>query len=299
MTNLIVFGQGSVSDLTNQYIINSIKGKTSAEQIKNLDTYSLEKILDECSKKITDSLANVRRAAFDLVYTMSMRKLDDPQISRVVHLFLNGCNDKDAAIVYSCFKYMKYFKAANFDTEARIKLAQMARQANTSHYDMLVRITGMAGITDLMYDYADMIRQKKYADNKIRWALHVALARLGDQQEVGYCVSKAKQAKVSDDVIYDLLPDLAYIRSKDAFDFMLDIIMSDETNCSSSNPDSDAKILCAYRVIKLVAPYINDFPVKTDKAGDMVTKNYDQMLHTVRQWINYNRATYTLNTQIY
>jgi hypothetical protein len=298
MCGLAIHSQ-SVSDITSQFIANSLAGKTSSDQIKKLDACSFEKILESCSQKLADSLVNVRSAAFDLVYIMSMRKIDDPQISRVVNLFLNACSDKDAGIVYACLKYLKYFKSTNFDAEARIKLAQMARQASVPHYDLLIRITGLAGITDLMYDYADMIRQKKYADNKIRWALHIALARFGDQQEVDYCVSKAKQAKISDDVIYDLLPDLAYIRSKDTFDFMLDIIMSDEKNCSSSNPDSDAKILCAYRVIKLVAPYINDFPVKIDKAGNPATKNYDQMLNTVRQWINTNRTTYTLNTELY
>ncbi len=296
---LIIFGQESAYDLTNQFIINSIKGKTSAEQIKKLDAYPLEKIVDACSKNITDSLINIRNAAFDLVYIMSMRKMDDPYTNMVVNLFLNGCNDKDAGIVYDCLKYLKYFKSTSFDAEARIKLSQMARQASIPHYDLLIRITGLAGITDLMYDYADMIRQKKYADNKIRWALHVALARLGDQQEITYCLSKAEQAKISDDIVYDLLPDLAYIRNKEAFDFMLEIINSDEKNCSSSNPDSEAKIICAFRIIKLVAPYINDFPVKLDKAGNLIARDYDQMLISVRQWIQNNKSTYTLNVQIY
>jgi hypothetical protein len=284
--------------LAGEFISNSLKGQTSPDQIKKLDSYSLKNILQACSKPLSDSSTDVRKAAYELVYIMSLRKQDDSQVTRTVNILLSGCKDKESAIVYSNLKYLKYFKSGAFDAEARIKLAQIAREG-TSYQDLVIRLTGLAGISDLIYDYSEMLEQKKYTSNKMRWALHLALARLGNAEEATYCVTKVKQMSVSDDVVYELLPDLAYTRTKEAFDYMLEIIKSNEKSCSSSNPDLEAKIICAYRVIQIVAPYINEFPVKVDKTGDIIATNYEQMLATVRQWIENNKSTYTLNQQIY
>jgi hypothetical protein len=288
----------SVADVTREYISNSLKGKTSSETILKLDKYSLDKILESCSTALNDSSVDVRRVANELIYIVSLRKNNDPQISKAVNVLINGCKDSDGGIVYSCLRYLRYFKPVDFDTEARIKLGQMARE-NGPHYDMLVRLTGFVGIKDLMYDYSEMLSQKNFTNKKIVWALHLTLARLGNTEEQTYCINKIRQIPVSDDVVYDLLPDLAYTQNKEAFDYMLDVINSDEKNCYSSNPDSDAKIICAYRVIAIVAPYINNFPVKTDKAGDIIASDYPQMLTDVRQWIATNKQTYTLNNLIY
>ena len=288
----------SVFDITREYISNSMKGNTSPEIIEKLDKFPLGKILESCSEALNDSSADVRRITNDLVYLVSMRKSNDPQIKDAVNILLNGCKDSDGGIVYSCLRYLRYFKSTDFNSEARIKLSQMAREGG-SHYDQIIRLTGFVGIKDLVYDYSEMLSQKKYTSKKIAWALHLTLARLENNDELQYCLEKIKQLPVTDDVVYDLLPDLVYIRNKETFDYMLDIINSDDKNCYSSNPDSDAKIICAYRVIGLIAPYINNFPVKTDKAGDLVASDYNQMLTNVRQWIATNRSTYTLNNQIY
>lgn len=288
----------NVSDLTLEYISNSLKGKTSAETIEKLDKFSLGKILESCSEALNDSSSDVRRISNELVYLVSMRKNNDPQIKEAVNILINGCKDSDGGIVYSCLRYLRYFNSTDFNTEARIKLSQLAREGG-SHYDQIIRLTGFVGINDLMYDYTEMLTQKKYTSKKIAWALHLTLARLGNSDELQYCLKRIKQLSVTDDVVYDLLPDLAYTRNKEAFDYMLDIINSDEKNCYSSNPDSDTKIICAYRVIGLVAPYINNFPVKTDKAGDLIASDYNQMLSNVRQWIATNKTTYTLNNLIY
>lgn len=298
MLCLINYGQESIAKITKEYISNGVANKTSSDQIKNLDTYSLKNILESSGEYLSDSLAPVRKVAFEMVYIMALRKINEPEVKKAVNILISGCKDKDEGIVYANLRYLKYFRLSDFDAEARIKLGQMAREGG-HYYDQIIRLTGLAGITDLTYDYREMLQQKKYLDNKTRWALHKALARLGDKEEADYCLNKIKKLPISDDVVYDLLPDLTYIRTKEAFDYLLDIIKSDNKDCSSSNPDSDAKIICAFRVMKLVAPYINNFPVKTDKGGDIVDSNYDKLLLTVRQWIDANKASYTLNTQIY
>lgn len=288
----------SVSELTREYISNKLRGKTSSETILKFDDYSLGKILESCSSALSDSSVEVRKFAHELVYIVSLRKSQDPSIKKAVNIIIDGYKDTDGGIVYSTIRYLRYFKLTDFDYEARIKLSQMAREGGP-HFDQLVRLTGFVAIKDLMYDYSEMLTQNKYTNKKIVWALHLALARMGNNDEVEYCLKKVKQLPVSDDLVYDLLPDLAYIRSQAAFDYMMDLINSDERNCYSSNPDSEEKIICAYRVIAIVAPYINNFPVKTDNAGDIIASDYSQVLINVRQWAAANKLIYTLNNNIY
>jgi len=291
-----IYSQETISTITKDYIANA--NKPSSELIKKLDAYPLESILETCKEQLSDSLVTVRKAIYEMVYIIALRKHNENGVNKAINMLISGCKDKDGGIVYTNLNYLKYFKSNDFDVEARIKLGLMAREGSY-YFEQVVRLTGFVGITDLTYDYREMLQQKKYPNNKVRWALHIALARLGIKEEADYCLNRIRKLPISDDVVYDLLPDIVYVRSKEAFDYLLELIKSNEKSCSSSNPNSDAKIICAYRVIRLVAPFINDFPIKTDKGGDLIDRDYDKMLITVRQWIDMNKTSYTLNIQVY
>lgn len=290
--------QDNVSSTIKEIISNSLKNKGSSEQFKRLAKYSLGEILSACEEHLTDSTSVVRVSVYEIVYLMGLQKSDEPDVSKAVNILLAGCKDKEQGIVYTLLNYLKYFKQVDFNAEARIKLAQMAREVGP-YFAQVLRLTGSIGITDLIYDYKDMLQQQKYKDRKIQWTLRLVLARLGDKESETYCMSRIRKTPLNNDVVYDLLPDFAYMRTKEAFDYLLDIIKSNEKNCVSSNPDSEAPIICAFEIIRLVAPYINEFPVSIDKTGEIVEKDYNKLLLTVRQWIDNNKTTYILNSQIY
>jgi hypothetical protein len=75
--------------------------------------------------------------------------------------------------------------------------------------------------------------------------------------------------------------------------------MSNKKDCNSSNPDNEAPILCAFRIIKFTAKYVKDFPVKTDKWGTAQMGDYDATLETVRAWIKENKDKYELINEVY
>lgn len=294
---LIGYSQ-TITNQVNEYIADQQKGQLSTELFKKIEKYTLSEILTACSPRLSDSLASTRGAAYLLLSATALRKPEDPYLPRVINALITGLTDPDGGVVHNNFNYLTQFSATAFDTEARIKLSQLVKHG-TQHYPLLIKLTGFAGITDLSYDYKEMLRLKTYKDKNTRWAVYLALARLGSTEHAAFCLEMAKKYPVSDDVVYELLPDLAYVRTKDAFDYMFDIILNDDKNCFSSNPDSEARIICAYRVIKIVAPYIIDFPVKLDKGGDILSGNYEKTLVTVRDWINANRNNYELNAQKY
>ena len=136
--------------------------------------------------------------------------------------------------------------------------------------------------------------QKEGTSAQDRWAMRLALARMGEPDMTDYCLARLKKVKVNDDVVYEFIPDLIYTRQKPIFDHLLTLIESDEKNCSSSNPDSDEKIICAYRIIEQIAPYIENFPAKVDVSGELQTNDYAKLLVEVRTWITQNRESYKI-----
>jgi hypothetical protein len=81
-------------------------------------------------------------------------------------------------------------------------------------------------------------------------------------------------------------------------DFMLREILSDEKRCRSSNPDKEEEIICAFKIIEMVAPVIENFPVKITSYGEADIDDFDHTLNSVREWIMLNKK-YTIIRNIY
>ena len=118
-----------------------------------------------------------------------------------------------------------------------------------------------------------------------RWAAQLALARLGDREALATVLARAKRYPVNDDVVYELLPDLVYTRQKEAIDYLVSIVHSDEKNCQSADPEAEQSILCGYRVLELLAPVIRDFPLALDESGDLAVSDYPKALADARSWL--------------
>jgi len=56
-------------------------------------------------------------------------------------------------------------------------------------------------------------------------------------------------------------------------------------------------MVCGFSVIALIAPYIENFPVKVRTSGDLDVKDYNQALLDVRNWIKQNRDTYRIKRE--
>ena len=118
------------------------------------------------------------------------------------------------------------------------------------------------------------------------------------QEAIDYLVSKLQTAPVGDDFVYDIVPDLIYTRQQPVFEFIEGIINSEELNCQSADPDSNAKILCGYRVLEYIAYAIDNFPIAVDDYGVAIINNYENALSEVRRWFVDN-PNYQLKKDIY
>lgn len=94
-------------------------------------------------------------------------------------------------------------------------------------------------------------------------------------------------AVANDDFVYDVVPDLAYTCNPVVYEFLKGIIGSDQPICHSSDPDSNDKLICGYRVIEMIAPYLQGFPIQTDEDGELILPNHSGLMQ-VREWFQTN-----------
>jgi len=282
----------TVNESVRKYFEMFRKGESTTEYQMQLLKGDVEKIINAAERSTSDSLAKTRYAAYQLIGFLAQKTEDKRLRQNTVKKLIEGSKDKDGGLAGNCLKLLTKFKESDFDTEAKYSLSEMAQKPRT-HYETVIKICGWLNQKDLSLSFRKSIDEKQ-GDVRQRWAMRLAMARMGDADMINYCLSRLQKIGLNDDVVAGFLPDMVYTRQKALFDPLLAVIENDKDACSSSNPDSEAHIICAFRVIELVAPYIKDFPAKLDVAGSLISNNYDQTLKEVRTWIQQNRNTYTI-----
>jgi hypothetical protein len=108
---------------------------------------------------------------------------------------------------------------------------------------------------------------------------------MGDKEQTEWCVQMVKKAPVNSGLVENVLPDLVYTRQKEAIDYCVELLFSDEKLCAAPNPELSERIPCAYRIIELLAPVIENFPVKVNPSIGLESDDYPKTLQTVREWL--------------
>ena len=129
--------------------------------------------------------------------------------------------------------------------------------------------------------------------------INLALVRTGDPEKTETLYRNLLKRSVNDDFVYELLPLLVYTKQIKIYDWLLTMIVSDEKNCHPADAETAGHINCAYRIMEALAPNIIDFPIATDKWGDLKINNYSKALTIVRDWIEINQGNYKINRQTY
>ena len=251
---------------------------------KILSKFNVEKLTDALQTYYADTLPAVRSKAYYLTY----RKGNDAAGSEreiAVNRLAKGISDADGGLTGQILDYLQAFSVADFDKESRNLIANRLKNLDMPHYDALVLLAGFIGegngeLSELYHSPGLSVKKK--------WSIALALARMGNQEETGWCVQKVKKAPVNSGLVENVLPDLVYTRQKEAIDYCVELLFSDKKLCQSPNPDLSEKIPCAYRIIELLAPVIENFPIKVDPAIGLESDNYPKTLQTVRNWFKNN-----------
>ncbi len=285
--------QKKLDESLNVYFVQWQKGQSVTEISESFLQFDREDVISEAERYTSDTLTDNRFAAYSLINFLGHNVESTLLKKRVLKQLIFGLGNRDGGIIGKNMSYIASYEVKDFDAELKYMLSDLIKK-RSQHYQELIKICGWLNITDLIYDFHQMINDKQKTSSQDRWAMRLAMARMGEPDMIEFCLQKAKNASVTDDVVYDLVPDLIYTRQRSMFNYLFQIIESNEKRCSSPNPDSDAKILCAYRVMEQIAPYIEEYPISVDASGDLKSDNYEKALMEVRSWIKQNREAYKI-----
>lgn len=213
--------------------------------------------------------------------------------NRVVYFLVNrGISDSNIGNRKSVCAFLNGFNSRFFTPAVENMIASYAIEGDAP-FEEITLLSARLGLTDLVPHFRHLLISNEFTPGK-EWTIKIALGRLGDSEAADWCIDQVRSIGMNDLVVNELVPDLVFMRYKPAIDFLLQMIMDDEKNCSSPNPDSDVKINCAYRLIEFVAPVIVDFPVSVDEDGELLTNDYNEALEQVRFWIENISFDYSL-----
>ena len=239
----------------------------------------LEGLLKKLNTFYSDTLTRVRQKAYYLTYKKAAQSPANRKLA--TNILLNGSGDKDGGIVGQNLGFLRSFNMEDFDEESARLINMRLENPRIPHYKDFVLLAGFVGTGK------DILYQKVLDQNvsvKVKWYVSLALARMGNAEQVASCMDKVRKLPVNDNLIDYAIPDLVYMRQKESIDFCVGILNSNEKLCHSLNPDNSESILCGYRIIELLAPVVVDIPVALDASGFLSSDNYEGLLNTARQW---------------
>ncbi|MCP4109679.1 MAG: hypothetical protein GY749_29865 [Desulfobacteraceae bacterium] len=187
------------------------------------------------------------------------------------------------------FIYFIRPKVEDFSLQSKDKLASYLTMGKDVYYNV-IRIVAFVGLAEQLSTIQNLLNNDTtITSDKERWQLRLALARLGDEAQIDYCTNFARSGKVNDRVIEYLLRDIVFIRQKEPFDYLVEILQSEDKNCRPPNAERNTKIVCGYRIMELLAPAVEDFPLKYDEDIEEIdTDDYEKALETTRVWFQQN-----------
>ncbi|WMN06021.1 hypothetical protein QYS48_31325 [Marivirga arenosa] len=285
-----------------QQITNARQNEsTSAIDWSNYENEAMISVITPLQAYTQDSSRSVRLKSYDLLFQISLAvdsvqdSTADVTVQQGMELFLRGLNDEDNGIQGFVADRLRSFEAEMYTEDMRKLLIQKLNPRPFYYEELVLTLAYINEDSSIDLIIDDLRTQSNELSQMERWQAHIALARLGEEPALNFIVRKASELPESEDAVYEIYPSLAFTRQKEAVDVLVELVYSDEQNCSSPDPDSNRKITCAYRILEMIAPIIQDFPVAVDEAtGDLDTENYEEALKTSREWLNANRSVYTL-----
>ncbi len=207
---------------------------------------------------------------------------------------LTECQSLNALTISQNLKKLQKFPLSDFDQTTKNKVATLL-QKNPPHLNRLYKL---AGFLDMNKELSNF-NPSEIKSKKDKQALKLAMVRSGDYGKLLNLLENVKEIPINDEFVFEIVPILIYTRQKQCTDYLMELVMSDDLNCTPADAETPGEITCAYRIMEALAPVVLDFPYEVDYFGDLITDDYPKALANVRAWIRANKSNYQLNTTIY
>jgi hypothetical protein len=257
---------------------------------------SESRLLESLRPYLLDSAGAVRAKAYDLASAIGSGSSDTTLRHAATAILTQACKD---SVVENCglaLELLTHFKKNDLSAATMDSMRQYIRSGRCPYMDLCLRIAGFLGLKDLVA----YIRPYAQPGNSVpvRWAALLSLARLGDLAAVAEVAKRAKKFPVNDDVVYRIFPDLLYTRQRDLITIVIDALQSDKRNCLSADAEKEVPIPCGYRIMEMLAPVIDGYPVRLEETGDLAATDYPGARHRVRKFFD-SKTDYKIVTDTY
>ena len=259
-------------------------GKTTATPEYLWTQTRVAELAKQLQPYAADTITDVSDEAYYIVFMAGYisKKTEDRQTA--VSFLAEGLNSSSTRIVSNNITRLQHFTKADIDAKAKQVIEERLDKWNSMYYMRVAKMAAQLGVGRNQIRDRQML--EKGADVETKWALHLAMARLGEQTDIDFITRRAYSIPYdyAEDLIRTIIPELIYTRQKQAIDVCVGILQDDDCKCASGNPDVDAKILCGYRIMELLAPVIKGYPYKSSASGMIDASNYEEALSVVRKW---------------
>lgn len=244
---------------------------------------------------IMDSLYQVRRRALEISHDIAMRSTDSVARQLTVNLLLYPLARQDHELTQTSLSLLTTFSKTDFSPYARDTIRSLFSKRGPN-FNQLIKLAGFLELHDLHA----ALRTYSLTGNasSTRWAALLALARMGNENAMEDILRRVERVGLTDEVVYNVFPDLIYTRHPDAVAYLARLIQNDEKNCFTADAEREVPIPCAYRILELLASVIENFPLELDAGGDLKTNDYSAALALAREWFVKN-PTYGIRNDKY
>ena len=295
--------------LSSNMAIAQVKQKTCEIYLKAIENESYPKLLKDkndslnlilCLKQQTNDTLNEDKMLrmSSIVKSIALATSQEDVEVAAVKFYIGNLSHKSSLVVDQAIISLRRFDRNLFDSTDIEKVAESINGKTLNLKDLFL----LAGYLNkpILREKIKNIYQigRKLTKSEI-WAGNLALARMGDGSAIDFIIRRVEQLPTNSRAIESIYPDLIYTRQKKVFDQIIEKIYSDEPLCESPNPDSDKMMPCGYRIIELLAPVIDGFPLKTLPSGDLDVSSYPEALETARKWFKENKDDYQIINSSY
>lgn len=261
--------------------IQDLPGAGNPDQL--LNEAKEEDILKLAGAFFKDTLSERRARAYTIVGRVGRSSKKPGVKQRAVEKLIQGCSDTNSGNIGVLWNLLTQFKKENFSVGAKDSLKNSFRR-KPAHFSQLLKLMGYLEMNDMTEEIRPLTLPSN-TSKQDRWAALLCLARMNDPAATQSVVQRARKLALNDDVIDEVFPDLAYTRQREAIDYMVSVLNSDEKKCLSADAENEVSIPCAYRVMEQLAPVLEGYPLQLEASGDVKTKDYEKALGSVRTWL--------------
>ena len=183
-------------------------------------------------------------------------------------------------------------KVSDFNADAKELLAELLQDSLINK--RILKAVGIAGMQDQIPELRKFLpegqRYRKPSNGRLyffswEWYARLAMARLGEQEQIDYCVQKIESSEEeimsNHHAAGDYFDDLVYIKQPEALPFLFNMLLTNKE--FEGDPIYTSTYYAANALYKLLEEFPHD---------PHVVKYSEKSLKNIKKWVRENRGKY-------